>query len=288
METSFHLLKSKGSNPLDWANSKKKVLRFSTSCQNPFGLRGGCCVDGRIEGTEEFETVNTSFCTLKRKGFLLPLRMGFCSFQLLTTSSHCKSDLKRWRVGNLGFLVANKYPWCLKVTISPSWGSHLFANSDDPAGALNRTPFGLCNWIFWAKEVRGGRGEMMGWEIANGNILWYHTYNSHSHCWYEIFPIIRASPSRNFCCVPSDVRGKKKEGGDKANKETYLVFEIGGGAAWLKGRFGVSQDDSFSSSINHILEEGLQVRSISTHHFICNANIFAWMFLHVFNWKKKP
>ena len=27
--------------------------------------------------------------------------------------------------------------------ISPVWGFHLFANSDDPAGALNRTPFGL-------------------------------------------------------------------------------------------------------------------------------------------------
>jgi len=76
-------------------------------------------------------------------GYTQPLRMELGSFHWLTTSSHCKSFLNRWRVGNLGFLEVNKYPWCLKVMISPVWGFHLFANSDDPAVAWNRTPFGL-------------------------------------------------------------------------------------------------------------------------------------------------
>jgi len=34
-------------------------------------------------------------------------------------------------------------PRCLKETISPGCGFHLFANSVVPAGATNRTPFGL-------------------------------------------------------------------------------------------------------------------------------------------------
>jgi len=43
----------------------------------------------------------------------------------------------------LGLLDTNMNPRCLKETISPGCGFHLFANSVVPAGATNRTPSGL-------------------------------------------------------------------------------------------------------------------------------------------------
>ena len=138
-------------------------------------------------------------------------------------------------------------------------------------------------WSVQLNLLREGEKVMIGWETAN-------YFQSHLQF---AFPLLVWDLSNNscftvaefLCCVSSEVN--EKRGGDKAYKEKYLVFEIGGCAARLKGRFGVSQDDTFSSSINHILEEGFQVRNIATHYLICDAYVFAWMFLHVFNYEIK-
>ena len=42
-------------------------------------------------------------------------------------------------------MEVNMNPLCLKLTISPFCGVHLFENSAVPAGATNLTPFGLLN-----------------------------------------------------------------------------------------------------------------------------------------------
>lgn len=75
--------------------------------------------------------------------FAEPVDAGFFSFQFDTTSSHVRSGRIRVRVASFGFLEVNRYPRCLKLTMSPGWGSHLLANSFVPADAENRTPFGL-------------------------------------------------------------------------------------------------------------------------------------------------
>ena len=64
-------------------------------------------------------------------------------FQFSSTVSHVRSFRILYRVGSLGFFVANKYPRYLKVTISPLFGVHRLTNSDVPAGATKRIPFGL-------------------------------------------------------------------------------------------------------------------------------------------------
>jgi len=73
----------------------------------------------------------------------LPVGVLIRSFQLWTTTSHVISSRTRKSVGTLGLLEASMNPRCLKETISPGCGFHLFANSVVPAGATNRTPFGL-------------------------------------------------------------------------------------------------------------------------------------------------
>ena len=65
------------------------------------------------------------------------------SFQLDTTSSQETSVRIRYKMGILGLLEASMNPRCLKETISPGCGFHLFANSVVPAGASNLSPFGL-------------------------------------------------------------------------------------------------------------------------------------------------
>jgi len=76
----------------------------------------------------------------------------------------------------------------------------------------------------------------------------------------------------------------KKYWGRKCEK--YLVFEIRGSATRLKEWLRISQDDSFSSFIDHILKEGFQVFIPLTHHLFSNANVFTFMFFHVFHWKR--
>src|SRR4051794_31794595 len=61
----------------------------------------------------------------------------------LHTSAHIKSVLNLYSVGNLGFLLPNKKPLCLKLTISPGCGFHLLAKLTVPALATKVTPFGL-------------------------------------------------------------------------------------------------------------------------------------------------
>ena len=85
------------------------------------------------------------------EGFLPPTALGrirdcwlqLSALQIDTTSSQERSVLRRYSVGILGFFEANRYPRCLKETISPCWGFHLLANSVVPTGASNRIPFGL-------------------------------------------------------------------------------------------------------------------------------------------------
>jgi len=68
---------------------------------------------------------------------------------------------------------------------------------------------------------------------------------------------------------------------------TYLVFEIRRGTTRLKEWLRIPQDDSFSSFVNHILKEGFQVCKISTNNLFSNANVFTFMFLHVFHWNNR-
>jgi len=77
--------------------------------------------------------------------FLIGLAIGVTirSFQLDTTSSQETSVRIRYKIGILGLLETNMNPRCLKETISPGCGFHLFANSVVPAGATNLSPFGL-------------------------------------------------------------------------------------------------------------------------------------------------
>jgi len=78
----------------------------------------------------------------------------------------------------------------------------------------------------------------------------------------------------------SNVRKKKK-----GWVNVYLVFEIRRRATRLKKWLRIPQDDSFSSLINHILTKGFQVVNSLTYHLFSNADIFTWMFLHVFHWE---
>ena len=108
------------------------------------------------------------------------------------------------------------------------------------------------------------------------------------------FPLMRRRLTNNSCFGITifllyflNVRSRRKEMIMIRDCVKYLVFEIRGGATRLKECLRVSQDDTFSSSINHILEEGLQVFIPFTIHLLCNVDIFAWMFLHVFNYEIK-
>ncbi len=77
------------------------------------------------------------------KGGELRVERGVCSLKEATTSSQVTSGRMRYREGDLGFLLDNRKPLCLNVTMSPAFGFHLFTNSDVPAGAANVTPLGL-------------------------------------------------------------------------------------------------------------------------------------------------
>jgi len=79
----------------------------------------------------------------------------------------------------------NMNPRCLKETISPGCGFHLFANSVVPAGATNRTPFGL----------------LLNKEKLEGNRTKEATYNSHSHEMRLVLATTFASASRYFWCA---------------------------------------------------------------------------------------
>jgi len=83
---------------------------------------------------------------MQEEGDIQPVGEMILSFHLYTTSSHVTSSRTRNNVGNLGLLETNMNPRCLKETISPGCGFHLFANSVVPAGATNRTPFGLIRY----------------------------------------------------------------------------------------------------------------------------------------------
>jgi len=134
----FQFLDRKGSKFALRAKSLKNFCRFSISFQYPFGLFTPDFL--RDTAVIIYEGVRINYTKWPLND--LPLRGGFCSLQLFTTSSHDRSVRVRYKVGNLGFLEACRNPWCLKVTISPPCSVRL-ANSVVPAEARKRTPFGL-------------------------------------------------------------------------------------------------------------------------------------------------
>ena len=102
--------KSRGSNPFSFAMSSKNLLQFRMSFQYPVGFR---FFDERIDPTARRKFISKKEREENKEDereHSQPLRMELGSFHWLTTSSHCKSFLNRWRVGNLGFLEVNKYP----------------------------------------------------------------------------------------------------------------------------------------------------------------------------------
>jgi len=117
--------------------------------------------------------------------YKLPFGVKIFSFQWWTTSSQVISVRIRYNVGILGLFEESMNPRCLKETISPGCGFHLFANSVVPAGATNRTPFGL---LWYCGQFPQ-------------SLLWFVTYNSHSHMLSLSDETIFASLSRYFFSI---------------------------------------------------------------------------------------
>jgi len=84
-------------------------------------------------------------------------------------------------------------PRCLKETISPGCGFHLFANSVVPAGATNRIPFGL--YIYMCGNDMEIVVRITAWAAFERFAI---TYSSHSHVPEVSALIIFASASRYF------------------------------------------------------------------------------------------
>lgn len=133
----FQLSGWRGSNPIFSATPKKKFLLLVLLFQKPLGLCFFFLMEGDPNKNEHLRE------TVFRKAAYLPIRVGCCSFQFWTMMSQVRSGRRRWRVASLGFLVLNKKPRCLNVTISPLWGFHRFTNSVVPAAAVKRIPLGL-------------------------------------------------------------------------------------------------------------------------------------------------
>ena len=130
----------------------KEVLPIFSIQPKSFGVLFLFCSPKYPYLSQEFLITKNSIILNK----LVPEELGFCSLQLLTTSSHVRSGRNRNKAGNRGFLLANRNPRCLKLTISPILGSHLFTNSAVPGTAVNTTPFGLLRkYNDWLKRKEG-------------------------------------------------------------------------------------------------------------------------------------
>lgn len=139
-------------------------------------------VDSLVSANSLYPAVSCSFSSEALNGgkdsvhtrkIGVPIDATFCSFQLYTTSSHVRSVRNRCSVGNFGFFDARRNPRCLKVTISPFCGFHRFPNSDVPAGAANRVPFGLEDMQVCVRE----EGTEVAVQFAFPLILAHSAYN---------------------------------------------------------------------------------------------------------------
>ena len=115
--TRCHPSASRWLNPISLARSMKNLRLLLTSFQKPFGLffdwgrRIGSasirqCEKLREKGRHKGEAARGREWSVVV--LVVPDGVSFCSFQLLTTSSHFISDRILYKVGSLGFFEARR------------------------------------------------------------------------------------------------------------------------------------------------------------------------------------